>query len=512
MIALVASPFVYIYRLKHYGSGPVAVCRVASIAHGLNLGEIMVELQVEPRGIWGWELYTGDVRGGRDRVGLPRSSISQESMMRSQVVAFGLRSTDSSSIDWQKNYATRESLKGQYGEQVGLDSAADWHTVVPLVEKGRTYTVTPERPLLVGRATRYDGTMGYWWFSVRATKEKERKPEPTRYWPIRAVCEEPDTIKARIAWTGEQRPSEAELKCKLAPYYRVVDESRLRDIRAQVSLTAKSASGQDRALDVTIRFTDVPTGYEDVIARCNLAGGTAAHPPVEVPIRRRRFHGEIYPLGVVKTVRASGRRGTYDMIDFRIFPQFGTIIGYGSSKLYRIDAKTLARDLLWQAPVGDPERPSDPPRVTACALSLDGKLLAFAIEPGRNAPRNERHRVVQFLDMGTRQIVTSVRIGSGPPVTRLEFDSTGKHLCVVSAGNGYGPPAPLFHWIDVLGGQVVNSATADYAHSSNACMASRSTTMPADVAVSADAGLAIIGLPCGCLVSVDALGNYFIFA
>ncbi len=486
-----------------HGKGPLALCRVTSVTQDWQAGGIVVALDLKPHDIWGWHLYPGD-RNGHEAYGRDMSSGYPDRNMHAQELKLHLSRTGGVLDCWQKDYVTRDSSWGTRGQEVAAEPSFDWRDPVPLVEMGETYTVVPGQPLLFGRTMNADGRITYWWFSVFGGRTREPKVSPGPYWPTKVVVDGPDRLRAELTWEGSEAPPPGLLEEKLAPRYRVVKDGCMKELPAKADLTQEAIQPESRTLTLSVTFRDIPADYQDVFALCTLADGMAMHPPVEVPLRRQQFFGELYPLGVVKAARATRvNDSAYDMAEFHLYPQLGAIVGYGQS-IYLIDPQTLVRQPLWQPQPTDPAQLPKLPQITACDVSPAGDLLVFAT---RRMAANSFYgttAAIHFLDLRTRQIVGTVRIAGLAVVSALQFNPTGEEVCAIGGeSERYLNQGPVICRVGVREGGLLAAVPVELRHVAGMCGWAANTRMRPEFLISPDTELALVGLSCGCILAVD---------
>ncbi|MBT3287964.1 MAG: hypothetical protein HN380_11515 [Victivallales bacterium] len=478
--------------------GPHAILTVTSVVpETMYEDRVDINFRVECHGISGWSVYRSEDKEGWRTKGVRFGGNAQYSdKILTGEVREGhaqIRSPARPAQSWEKNYTTVEAVGTRGVKRTSGLPSRDWRGAAALVEPGVPYTVNVDHPLLLGRTIRHgDGTVIYWWLRILTKPQDDPMPTPSRYWPVHAVLDGEDTIKIKIAWVGA-RPTRQALKAKLAPRYRVVENSRMREIPAKVALECKG-SGTPWIAAVTISLLDIPADHKDVLFACDLAGGLPSHSPVELAVRRRRFHGEVYPLGVVNVMRSERiSEDVYDMQSYRVFPQLNAAVGYGRS-IYLINPTTLERELLWDGEGGGPKRRRQP-GVGSCDVTTDGKQLAF-YGFGSDLPLG-----IHVLDIQTRKIVVSAQTFGYSPRSSLRINEAGDRLWAATYG-GYNSGTMIkVYTVSIPGGEIQQSGPLEHYHRPGTGRRSEVT----GCVFSPDAGTVVADFACGCVLAFDTL-------
>jgi hypothetical protein len=407
-------------------TGPRAVCTVMAVSPGDAGGGVRVSLRLEEYQTFGYRIHTTGCRGDTDGRNWSWGQ-TRKPVTRTREFLVSVRRRRLPEGHWQRNYTTRTPPGKWDGGELPGNQAPDWRGPVLLVERGKPYRISVDQPLLFARFMDSDGSVSHWWLSLFSEGADQLSPVPGRYWPLRVVAEGECTVRAMVAFL-RCFPTLEDLTRDLVPRYRVVEKSRIREFPAnvQVSYDRPSPADPEKTASFKIDLADIPAGYDDVFFVCNLAGGLPEHPEVEIPIRRRRLHGDVYPLGVVKVARPEDDEEALGMSHYQYFPQIGGVVGYGQS-IYLLDQTTLEKEVLWN---GKSERVEycPRPRVLTCDVTDDGRFLAFAYGD-RNAT------VTRILDLRRRRIVDSPSHRYRSTVSPLQIDDSGGRFCIVEASS-----------------------------------------------------------------------------
>jgi hypothetical protein len=472
---------------------PHAVFTVLSAAPAVTHEGLDVHLRIEYHGVRSWVVRPGDAGGGLGDgrwIGWGELPETATSSVQERTVTLYNRNPDRDDR-WGKNYVTMAT---------GTDhETLDWRSDQLLVELGKPYTVKVGERLLLGRRIAPDdGTVAYWRLMVQEGPLSPRadaiaKPPPeiprATYWPVRATFDGDKTIHVELAGTGGVWPEHEELAQQLAPRYRLVEEQRVREIPAKVEISYdRNQSRWCSVRPVKIVLADTPTDPQDLFFACDLSEESLSHPALEVPIRRRRFYGDVYPLGVVAVTRGSivGPNELFDMRSYRIWPGTGAIIGYGRD-IYRIDPTSLERALLWRCP-----KPNT--RVEACAGTPDGRILVFSSGSAINQ-----------LDVATGKIVaTSVwrKESWSAHLRSLQVGAQGKRFCAVSSVEEHHENQVQVSLVGIPDGNA-QSVLVRHDHQTPNRKTVTKGVFPRRCALTPDLAVALVSFDCGCIIAYD---------
>lgn len=306
--------------------------------------------------------------------------------------------------------------------------ARDWRNPTTLLEVGKTYKVTPEKPLLIARSIENNGSLHYSWLEVFDSTSPHTQPiyyldeqaklgyatavEPKpRYWLTHmAYDEEPNRVRTRFAWIGP-KPDLNDVSARLDPQYCWIEDSEIVSESIQVETSGAFSNGTQTA-DMTILLPEIPANSpEDVWLKMNFSQGSDDHRPVEIPVRRRTFYGDNeYPLGTRVVWR---RNQPYadpvnditlpNMNNYLPTPQIGGLLIYGTS-IYKLDVETGASTELWTAPSKEPSE-----TCSTCNVSPDGKYLAFVFADK-----------LQTMALSTREMIETTPINEQQDTTEMD--------------------------------------------------------------------------------------------